>query len=101
MFSLARRANFSLESVVCGGSNAPSAIQAKAPVAEAVGFPRDASSVPYNFCSRRSQLPIAAIPAEQLLELRDVAGEKVKEKDFLLPVHDPLIRDHIPVLAPQ
>src|SRR5207245_582406 len=48
---------------------------------------------------RPLQFPIRAIPAEHLLELRDVIREDIVEENSLLPIHRALIWHNIPVFA--
>src|SRR5438552_13462967 len=46
-----------------------------------------------------SQFPIGAVPAEDLLDLRDVIREKAVEENPLLPIHHTLIWHNVSVFA--
>src|SRR4029077_12306589 len=45
------------------------------------------------------QLPICAIPAQQLLELCDVFLEEIVEENFFLPIHRPLVGHNISIFT--
>src|SRR5262249_28722145 len=63
----------------------------------ALRCPDAAARRPYH-----SQFPVCAVPAQHLLHLCDVFREKIAEENLLLPIHRPLVWNHVSVfIAPR
>src|SRR5439155_22168432 len=102
VFPARRCAERSVETVCFSECNSTSTIQRRQGVARAadkMDILEEKPLASHWTLAVSLNLPVRTIPAEHLLELRDVIREKVVEENSLLPIHHAFIWHNIPIFA--